>query len=42
MLNFNQSRFEKVISDALAMRPGIEKAVDAFLAQADKLEEGLR
>jgi fructoselysine-6-phosphate deglycase len=31
MLNFNQSRFEKVISDALAMRPGIEKAVDEIV-----------
>lgn len=31
MFNFNSERFEKVIADALAMRPAIEKAVDAVV-----------
>ena len=33
MYNFNGPRYEKVISDALAMRPQIEKAVDAICAE---------
>ncbi len=33
MLSFNRPRFEKVIADALAMRPDIEKAVDEIVEQ---------
>lgn len=33
MLNFDQARFEKMVGDALAMRAGIEKAVDEIVEQ---------
>lgn len=34
MFNFNLQRFEKVIADALAMRPDIEKAVDEIVEES--------
>lgn len=31
MFNFNVERYEKVVNDAIALRPQIEKAVDRNL-----------
>ena len=33
MFNFNIPRYEKVVGDAIALRPQIEKAVDEICAQ---------
>ena len=37
MLNFNVPRFEKMVGDALAMREGIEKAVDEIFDAGSNL-----
>ena len=36
MFNFDVPRYEKVVSDAIALRPGIEAAVDAVCAEGYK------
>ena len=33
MFNFNVERYEKVVNDAIALRPQIEKAVDEICQQ---------
>ena len=33
MFNFDVPRYEKVVNDAIALRPQIEKAVDEICAQ---------